>query len=611
VRVARERLDAGKRYRQVLREPTWTQSENQYEGHHWKKTDSSDDHIVVNYSFGNVNVIVPYMTGSDPNFLIQPYGNGATPRNAALQQAFANRIWRSPEVSGQEELEAAVFDFVVLGDGYLKAGYQIEEKRVEGDERTYADVAVLWVAHVDPWDVWIDPASDGIHNARWVAHRFRMTREELEASGFSNLGKDNVTYGTFHRVEQNETGPERRIGIRESMDGAGEYAVLYEFYDMVQNTRVVFADGQSPLAFDEDVPVCPIVQVPNYRIPGSPYHMGDLEQIWAVQQELNKTRSQMITHRARGVQKFGAKKGALDPKAKEALKSSIVNEVVEFTGEGGASLNDIVQPFEIPGLSADVYNVSSIMIEDIYEISGVTEFMRGAAPEIRKTATEVTVMEGAANAKVQHKLRSVERAARKVMEILLGFAADIFPDTDYDEVQLYLTGSDAEAVANTGEVNDEYGEAVPTGEIEGITMTPSPDMWVGTYEVFVEQASTELRNPIMREQKFRQIVLDLLTMGEALAAQGLTFDYRKLITMWLEAAGVEEVDRLFVELPTAGLEPGRVDVELGEQTNPEILASILGETGLLGGQSPEDVPPDVAMGAFDEGNTGMLESLPA
>jgi hypothetical protein len=346
--------------------------------------------------------------------------------------------------------------------------------------------------------------------------------------------------------------------------------------------------------------------------------MGDLEQIWGVQQELNKTRSQMIAHRARNVQKFGAIEGSLTPNTKEALKSSTVNEVIEFKSPDGRSLSDIVQPFEVPPLSADVYNVSGIMIEDIYEISGVTEFMRGAAPEIRKTATEVTVMEGAANAKVQHKLRQVERAARKVGELLLGFAADIFPDTDYDEVQLYLTGSDAEAVANAteGGVQDAEGMDVPTDEIEGLTMTPSPDMWVGVYEVFVEQASTELRNPMVRESKFRQIVIDLLQMGEALSQQGLTFDYKKLITMWLEAAGIEDVERLFVQLQPQ-LEPGRLDVDVraDDDVTPELLEALMGVAtpGVETGEVPADMegvmPPNLLEGDIDETNSGILESL--
>jgi hypothetical protein len=225
-------------------------------------------------------------------------------------------------------------------------------------------------------------------------------------------------------------------------------------------------------------------------------------------------------------------------------------------------------------------------------------------------------MEGASNVKAQHKLRQVEKAARRVGELLLGFAADIFPETDYDEVQLYLTGRDAETVAQhapEGALQDEAGP-MAVGEVGGVTLSPTPDMWVGTYEVFVEQASTELRNPVIREQKYRGIVMDLLGMTEVLAMQGVQMDLKKLVALWLEAAGLEDVDRLFLEQPQGQLEPGRVDVELGEKTDPELLAALLGEAGIggdlsgIGGQAPDEVPPDVSMGAFDENNTGILEA---
>lgn len=618
---AKELLNSGKRFRKDIREEKWVQAEKQYDGRHWDMVKKPEDHdlVVVNMSFSTVNTIVPYMTGSDPHFMVQPYGDGATARNAALQQAFLNRQWRSQAVQGQNELETSAVDFIINGDGYMKVGYTINEKRVGGPDRSYAEVAELWVAQVDPWDVWIDPTSQGIHNARWVAHRIRMTREELAASGYSNVDDENVQYGSFHRLESDETGNDtrNRTGIREAYDGT-EYAVLYEFHDRVRNETFIFTmEGTAPLVFLEDVPACPIVQMGNYRLPGTPYHMGELEQLWGLQQELNKTRSQMITHRARNVQKFGARKGILKADAKAALRSGTVNEVVEVDSD--EPLENIVRPFPVSNLSADVYNVSDIMMSDIYEISGINEYLRGSPPDIRRTATEATIIEGASNIKSQFKLKQVERAARKVGELLLWFAADIFPETDYDEVQLYLTGRDAEAVgrvANEDEMVDELGEPVLPGQ--DLVMTPTPDMWDGEYEVFVEQHSTEMRNPVMREQKYRQITMDLINVQPALQQQGIQLDLRRLVTMWLEAAGVDDVDSLFLEQP-AQLEPGQVnmDIRADDDVNPELLAGLLEQMGMgggedvpppadIGGGAPDEVPPDVSMGAFTSENTGQL-----
>lgn len=611
VKQARLRLQAGQKYRSLVREDIWLQSERQYEGHHWPDGLNLDQ-ITVNMSFSTVNVIVPYMTGSEPNFLVVPFGHGASPENAAIQQAFLNRIWRGPAVNGQEELESSAVDFIILGDGYMKVGYDITEQRVDSEDATYAELAELWVKRVSPWDIWIDPTADGIHNAKWVCHRIRMSREEVANSGYSNIDEDNVTYGNFHRLHEEDKEGNRNY-IRESMDGM-DYAIIYEYYDLIEKVKVVFAEGgDAPLQYVEDVPVCPIAQMGNYRIPSCPYHMGDLEQLWEIQQELNKTRSQMIQHRARNVQKYFAREGQLGADAVTALKSPIVNEVVWVKGD--QPLDSLVAPSQVPALTADVYNVSEIMQRDIYEISGVNEYLRGAAPNIRRTATEATIIEGASNVKSQFKLRQAEKTARKVGTLLLGFAADVYPQTDYEEMQLYLTGRDAELVLrNTPEDRrvDQFGEPIDMnqGSFDAV-INPAPEIWIGTYEVLVEQSSTELRNPVMREQKYRGIVMDLLNATPVLAQQGVILDIKKLLMLWFEAAGIDDVDSLFAPTPAPSVDP-RVNVQLEGELDESGIGGIL--SGLdpaifegLGGFGGEE--GGVPLDAIGPENSGILEPI--
>src|SRR5690606_4473962 len=114
---------------------------------------------------------------------------------------------------------------------------------------------------------------------------------------------------------------------------------------------------------------------------------------------------------------------------------------------GDAQVHDVLVPLAVTNLSGDVYNMSEVLQADIYEVSGVNEYLRGATPAIRRTATEATIIEGATNARTSFKLRQIEKAARSIGTLLLGFAADIYPMTDYDEMQLYLTGRDAQLVA--------------------------------------------------------------------------------------------------------------------------------------------------------------------
>ncbi len=120
-------------------------------------------------------------------------------------------------------------------------------------------------------------------------------------------------------------------------------------------------------------------------------------------------------------------------------------------------------------------------------------------------------------------------------------------------------------------------------------------MWQGNYQVFVEQASTELRDPFVREQKFRQLFQDIMLQLPQLQAIGINPDVRKLLELWLEAAGVEDFESIFGTAPPP-------------QRSPEELAAIgqggnaLGQLEGLPATDNAGPPADV----IDPSNSGLL-----
>ncbi len=603
---ARDKLRIGQQYRSEKREGRWERSEMQYEGDHWNidgAPDNSSDLIVVNMSLSTANVIQPYMTGSEPRFIVEPFSGDASMVNASLQQALLNRLWRSHEVAGQEHLEVAASDFIIYGDGFLKCGYDIETIRTS--EQEWQDVAKLWIQRVDPWDIWIDPSSNGLHDARWMCQRLRLTRQELEDSrAYFNTDEENVSYGKAAlRAEDDQRSLDSGAEvIREVFDGS-EWADVYEFYDLVHNRLIAFSSGELPIRWVDDIGGAPIVQMGNYRIPRSPYHFGELEPIWELQAELNKTRSHLITHRRRQAAKVFAKRDALGTDAIAALQSSVVMDVAFVDGD--QPLDQLVRPVEIPNLDADIYNVSELMQADIYEISGVNEDLRGAAPEIRRTATEASIIEGASNVKSQYKLRQVEKASAKLGTIMLATARDVFPKTAYDEIQLFLTGRDADKInrAKNGELMAGLiGEGVPQQQLgdaynalpadRDVVMSPSEDIFTGSYEVTVEQHSTELRNPQLKEQKYRQMTIDIVQLMEPLRMLGVNVNVKRLMEMWFEAAGIDDVDSMFEGGMGMGM-PGMED-PTGGQLDPSMISQLMAMNPQ--GLSPENtgaLPPQV------------------
>ena len=606
---ARTKLTFGQEFRQNNRESTWERSEDQYAGNHWNHTpvpDDTMDLITVNMSFSTVQTIVPYATGSDPTFVVEPYSGEATIRNAKIQQAFLNRLWRSHEISGRQELETATVDFLIYGDGYLKVGYDIVEERITEDGDT-AEIAKLWVSRINPWDLWIDPTADGIHNARWVCQRLRMTRDELENNpAYRNVDERNVNYAAAER-DYNE----RREQLEDDVYDGSEYATVYEFYDLVKMRLLSFSSGNLPIRVVEDIGGAPIAQLGNYRIPNSPYHMGELEQLWSLQEELNLTRSQMVTHRRRNVQKYFARKDSLDDSAVDALLSAVTNDIVWVGGD--EPLDSLVKPAQVAPLQGDAYNMSQTISADIYEISGVNEYLRGAAPEIRRTATEASIIEGASNVKSQFKLRQVERVAQDVGTMILRTAAEVYPRTDFEEMQLFLTGREAEMVQKAdlgqtaadmlqqGASTDEIGAMLGGEEIQSdILISPTPEIWKGRYEVLVEQASTELRNPIMREQKYRDMFERLLPAAPTLMQLGVAVNIKRLLELWFEAAGIDDIDAMFDPRMIQAMQAQAQQAEGGEVAPGQAE----GEPAVGNAQAPQD--------AVTSENSGtMPPNLPA
>lgn len=604
---ATQLLTQGKEHRQSVRESIWQEVKLQYEGAHWEQSDLEDpaaDLTVVNMSFATIQTIKPYITGQEPRFFLEPFSSDATRLSAALQEVYLNRVWRHPPVGAQTALRAAAFDFLTYGDGFLKGTYTTRSQMdAQGIEQLQIQ---LHVDKVSPWDIWIDPYALGIDNARWVAHRVWMTEDEARQD--KRLRIPAGYEFTDRRVDDKDDSKNR---TNAGMSEGQTWVQLIEFYDVTGGVMITFpwegavserSDHSIPWLIVDDMEV-PIVQLPNYDISDSPWHIGELEQIGKLQHELNKTRSELMTHRRRNVTKQFVRKGAIGKDAKAALQSPIINEIVEIDTQ--EPLQNVLTPFQTPPLTSDNYSASNEIKDDIREITGVTEYQRGIAPEITRTATEASIMDAASNVKLQSKLTAIEEAARRLGVILLGISRETFPETDTDEWALFIGGDEAQRLARLQQsetANAQYA----AGDIEGVmsTMTeplgneaevkPGEDMFIGEYEVLVEVGSTEYRDPKLRQERLKGMFFDLAQMAPALQGMGVNVDMSRMLRLWLESTDIIDVDSLLA-MPAMGM-GGMGAPPMGppeEQLPPE--------EAMEGG----GIPPEMAAMI---GNTGMLDS---
>jgi len=125
-------------------------------------------------------------------------------------------------------------------------------------------------------------------------------------------------------------------------------------------------------------------------------------------------------------------------------------------------------------LSPEIYNMSEIVEADINTVSGVSEYARGQMPEIRRTATEASIIADAGNARAADKLAIVEigigQIARRVIQLM----------------QQFMTGEQMAQVSNRG---------------ESLFVKYARDDIVGEYDFSVEAGSTQPINDTIRKQQ--------------------------------------------------------------------------------------------------------------
>ncbi len=585
--------------RQATRESQWRDSEKRYLGRQpiTNADDPTADAIIVNKTFSTVVTVAPFVSTGDVEFYVRPFSSDSNSNNARLISIWLNRMWRSNEFDGKARFEHSAWDSIVYGDGYLLASYRIHEKVRRGEDGeaiplSEKTIAEFFIENVSPWDFWMDRYATNLSDARWYIRRIVMPKDDA-------MDDDSLYYTDYlDETDSVEDLWDNAYVQHTIKEGERGMVVMYEYYDRVKNRKIIFSEScDMPHQWVDHV-ASNVVQIPNHRIPGLPYHMGDVEQINHLQDELNKTRSQMITHRRRNTLKYFYDKNSFDDEAIMALQSSAIGIGVPVD-TSNASIGELFQAVNPQPIPEDAYNVAQLISNDIDEITGVNEYLRGNLSEIRRTATEASIIEGSSNTKIRAKVERVERAARNIGQVLLELAGEVLPTTNEQELELYLTGEEAQqALAQSGQ--DIYDE---NGDPRDAILTPDPGLFQGKYEVFVQTGSTELRSPIQNEQRHREIFMTLVNVAPVLQQQGVVISLRHALTKWLESAGITDI-HAYLNDPAAfaGAEQAQI-------------AALMGQAGMgqeaMGPPTQQGLPNQYAEGApqgiVNEDNSGMLE----
>ena len=434
---------------------------SQYE---YKELAGYEDIVAPNLVFSTVNIIVPSVVVNYPKITVtarKPEDEAA----AATVEAMCNYNWTRYNV--HEELKLVIRDFVLFGHGVAKVTWVLREEEVEMDRDEYSETVqealmqvqqgraqaetnglgvtfpsddevvgaapttkvVVAADHpsverVSPFDIYVDPDSTRFKTARWIAQRMyvpisvakenedwsSVARKKLVATAMSEAKREQDT-----KFEGEERG------------GEAEFVVVWEYYDLIAKTMCVFAEGCDDYLVDPDETPLPFphpfVFALNYIVPEKLYPLGDVESIVPLQMELALTRTQMINDRKRFRRMYLYKPDEIGPDGLEALLSGDDNAMIPVDYDG--PLTDVLAPVGTSSLPPEFYNQTAMVMDDVNLTTGVNEYQRGTMSEIRRTATEASMIQDMANARSADKLALVEQTiselARRTVQLAQEF----------------------------------------------------------------------------------------------------------------------------------------------------------------------------------------------
>lgn len=514
--------------RAIRRSRQWRNTENHddlwrrmidlYRGKHYERT-SKEDRMLVNMAFATKNVIAPSVAVNNPKFVVNARKAETAPQ-AIITEQVLNYLWRTHKY--QDEFRLAVDDFLIVGHGWLKVGYKatkpIEIKQltdavegaaetegvddrdgtivgnVESEVRSFTDDDRPFVERISPFDIYVDPDARHPKEMKWIAQRTRRpVADVMVDSRYDKTQREKVTAMTVRARLDDST---RWIDGRPQQEGDVAYCDVWEYYDIRRGTVATFVMEQEEgfLIAPQPMPYSfgqPFVMIRNYEVPDLFYPIGELEAIETLQHELNATRTQMMNHRKRYQRKVLYDKEAFDQEGIDALRDDKDNVLVPVdTNAAQVDISKVVSPMPQMGTPPDFYNQSDLIAGDIDRVSGVSDYMRGAQANIRRTATEAAMIQDAMNSRAQDKLARIESTLAELGERVVQL------------MQQYMTGERVIRIVGSGN--------------NPVWVNFDADYIKGEFDFEVEAGSTQPRNESFRRQSaldMVQAVAPFIQMG--------------------------------------------------------------------------------------------------
>lgn len=426
----------------------------------------------------------------------------------------------------------------------------------------------IFIERVSPFDVVVDPEARSLRDARWVARRHWESLDEVKANQlYSNTSDLNGTVRTSQDVSY-DTEPRVPTPGYPDEGGSPDYAQrveLWDYYNLREMTMCVLALDHHKFLLETDWSMPfeggPLVLMRDYVVPDKLWGYGEARLILSLQIELNRTRTQIINHNRRFNRKVLYNERALGPDGIQALESRKDGALVRVIND--VDLNKAALPLPDSQLPTDRYQLNNIIEADITQVTGISDYERGAYTNLRRTATEASIIQDSSSLRQQDKLRRVEDAATEIAKRMKALAQAF-----YDHQRWILV----------------------TGQGWELPISFNKTDILGDFDVSVDAGSTQ---PISQQQRMQDTerLYQLLISNPVANLPEVT---REL----LRAHGMSNPDRFINQMAVAQMQ---MMGQFGGGPQPGVPGQ---QPGQLGPASPQELAGGVQGGAAAAGVPG-------
>jgi hypothetical protein len=550
-------------WRQPFKEK-WDRFYKMYRSHLDEKAYPWMSNLWIPYSFSTIETVAPRMVANRPQIDIMPREEGDI-EYAKIQEKLIDFQWEKMEMD--ELLPDVVKQALIYGTSILKVYWKREEREVSKKvliDDNNPDLGIIEdldnrvvydgpeVELVDMYDFFWDPRGTTIEDCRWVAHRMYRTiehLEELQKEGvYKNIKHLKGTTATFDDDEKSERYSTLGVSIpteMEHMEADKNLVELIEYWDdenvvTVANRKYVIREEKNPY----NHAMKPFVKVVDQSVPKEFLGIGELEPIETLQYELNDRRNQRMDNVTLTLNRMWKIKNGANVDENELVSDA--GGVVHTDDMNGVDI------LAMPDVTASSYQEETLIKGDIQQTTGVSDFTRGVGSDAlaNDTATGISLIQEAGNARFRQKIRNLENA----LETLGSMIVDLNAQFIDEEKVLRISGD------------------------SGISwMEIKPEDMRSDFDVMVQSGSTLPSNEAVEKKQVMELY--------QIFAGDPEVNQTELKRRVLEAFGVKNLDKLLppaqevdqsgVPMGDQGLEQAPGVVPEGQLTQQGILQSAL------------------------------------